>query len=305
MAGLAAVGTWARAADDETGEKKIPPPADIDLETSDGLQMQATYYGSNAGKNAVPIIMLHGWKGSRADFAGLALSMQAKGCAVIVPDLRGHGRSTLIKRGGDVITIDQATMRKGDIEAMVTQDLEAVKTFLMDRNNAGELNVEKLCVIGNEMGATVAVNWAIYDWHWQQLPTVKQGQDVKALVLISPPLNFRGINIIPAVNTPLLRTDLSVLILAGEKNSHAMNDAKQINTIIATARPKPPTDPKEIEDRQDLFFSKVKGASLLGPNILNDKTILSQLDLVVGQFVEWRLTNKKFPWTNRKPALQP
>ena len=42
---------------------------------------------------------------------------------------------------------------------------------------------------------------------------------------------------------------------------------------------------------------------MLGPNILNDKTILAQLDLVVSQFVEWRLMNKKFPWTNRKPAL--
>ena len=228
--------------------------------------------------------------------------MQARGCAVIVPDLRGHGKSTQIKRGGDLITIDQATLRKGDIEAMVTQDLEAVKTFLMDRNNAGELNIEKLCVIGNEMGATVAVNWAVYDWHWRQLPNVKQGQDVKALVLISPPMNFHGIGIIRAVEPALAANRTFGVDPRRRKEFRGMDDAKRINTILGVARPKPPTDPKEVADQQDLFLSIIEGASLQGPNILNDKTILAQLDLVVGQFVEWRLMNKKFPWTDRKPA---
>jgi pimeloyl-ACP methyl ester carboxylesterase len=265
--------------------------------------MQATYYGSNQGKNAVPIIMLHGWKGSRADFAGLAFEMQARGCAVIVPDLRGHGKSTQIKQGSDLVTIDQTNLRKADIELMVTQDLEAIKTFLLDRNNAGELNIEKLCVVGNEMGAVVAVKWAAYDWHWPQLPSVKQGQDVKALVLISPTMNFQGVGITDAINQPAVKTGLSVLILVGDKNSKAMDEAKRIKNLITPGRPKPSSDPKEVADRQDLFLSVIKGASLQGANILNDKTILPQLTLVVSQFVEWRLIDKKFPWTDRKPAL--
>src|ERR1700685_1036936 len=104
------------------------PPKEVHLQTNDGLQLVATYYPSKAKKKAVPIIMLHGWKGSRGDFDDLALAMQLRGYAVIVPDLRGHGKSTQIKRGSDYITIDQSTLRKGDIEAMVTQDIEAVKS---------------------------------------------------------------------------------------------------------------------------------------------------------------------------------
>ena len=49
------------------------------------------------------MILLHGFKGSRKDFTqkdGLAAFLQEKlGCAVIVPDLRGHGDSTRIKVG--------------------------------------------------------------------------------------------------------------------------------------------------------------------------------------------------------------
>ncbi|HEX3999031.1 MAG TPA: alpha/beta fold hydrolase [Pirellulales bacterium] len=302
MVGVLGMAARAQAADDPPGEKKIPAPLDIELQTTDGLQMQATYYGSIQGKNAVPIIMLHGYKGSRADFAGLALAMQARGCAVIVPDLRGHGKSTSINRGGELVTIDPSTLRKGDFELMVTQDLEAVKSYLMERNNAGELNIEKLCVVGNDMGAMLAVKWSQYDWHWPQLPSTKQGQDVKAVVLISPPMNFHGIPINDSLGTPLLQTGLSVLIIAGEKNSKAMDEAKRIYNRLAPLRPKP-TDDREVMDKQDLFLSTVKAASLQGPNILNDKSILPQLTLVIGQFIEWRLVNKKFPWTDRKPAL--
>lgn len=290
----------------QKGDDNQPPaPVDIELQTKDGLQLAATYYGSfgKTRKEAVPIIMLHGWKGSRADFTGLALAMQQKGCAVIVPDLRGHGKSTQIKVGSDFVTIDQATMRKSDIEAMVTQDIEALKTYLIDRNNAGELNIEKLCVVGNEMGAMLAVKWAQYDWHWPQLPTAKQGQDVKALVLISPPMNFHGITLVDSLNTPLLQTGLSILIIAGDKNSRAFDEAKRIYNRISSFRPKPSTDAKEMEERQDLFLAVVKGASLQGPNILNDQTILPILTLDISQFVEWRLVNKKFPWAERKSPL--
>ena len=144
------------------------------LETKDGLQMEADYYPSwraeekegNGGKDVVPIIMLHAWKGSRADFARLASNLHGLdrndphrlGYAVIVPDLRGHGKSTVIKVGQEPHSIDQALMKKSDFEAMVLQDMEAVKKFLIEKNNEGKLNIEKLCVVGADIGVT----W----WRW-------------------------------------------------------------------------------------------------------------------------------------------
>ncbi len=76
------------------GRQTASRAANITLNTHDGVTLGATYYGSLLGKEAVPVIMLHQYKGSRADFKDLALALQAKGCAVLVPDLRGHGQST-------------------------------------------------------------------------------------------------------------------------------------------------------------------------------------------------------------------
>ena len=285
--------------------KEIPKPEDIVLETRDGLQLEATYYGSIEGKEAVPIIMLHGWKGSRGDFEGLALQMQAHGHAVIVPDLRGHGKSTLVKVNGDTLTIDQATMKRGDFEAMVTQDLERVNQFLIEKNNAGELNLDKLCLVGYEMGAVVAVQYAIRDWSWPALPAGKQGQDVRALVLISPPMNFRGISISGALDrVPLTGGDngASVLLMYGSKNSTEAADVKRMFNKLNTYRPKLTTDAEKL-DRLDLFQVPLNGVTLQSAAVFKDAAILKPLDATIAQFIELRLVKKKFPWAYRKSAL--
>ena len=58
-----------------------------------GLRLaRAIILAARARKN-VPIVLLHMWKQSRADYKDLAVYLQSQGYAVIVPDLRGHGRA--------------------------------------------------------------------------------------------------------------------------------------------------------------------------------------------------------------------
>ena len=162
------------AADDE--EEETFEPEDVTLTTSDDVEIKATFYPSNIEKkkrkDAVPVIALHASKGDRGDCRALAIYLQSLGHAVITPDLRGHGESK-------VNGVDANRLRAGDIELMVNQDMEAIKRFLKKKNNQQQLNIEKLCVVGAEMGATVAINWAATDWMYEKLPTGKQGQDVK------------------------------------------------------------------------------------------------------------------------------
>src|SRR4051812_12618673 len=82
IVGFAPAGAFAQT----TGSAAKPPPqpVEVTLKTRDGVDLAATFYGSNLGKEAVPVIMLHQFKGSRADFKDLALALQGKdgrGCA--------------------------------------------------------------------------------------------------------------------------------------------------------------------------------------------------------------------------------
>src|SRR5205814_1195743 len=113
-------------------EKGPPPPKDLDLKTDDGLALKATYYPGTKGEDTVPILILHDWKGDRSQFKELALFLQAKGRAVIVPDLRGHGGSTELIATGQAAskTITLKKPRKADMQAMVDQDVLEVNRFL-------------------------------------------------------------------------------------------------------------------------------------------------------------------------------
>src|SRR5438874_10913883 len=102
LAGFA-VAILGRTATAEQADK-VPMPREVTLRTGDGVEIAAVYYESKLGKEAIPVILLHEYGGSGADFKGLAEHLQGEkepGFAVLVPDLRGHGGSTKVRGGKD------------------------------------------------------------------------------------------------------------------------------------------------------------------------------------------------------------
>ena len=116
------------------------------------------------------------WKQSRSDYKDLAPFLQRLGYAVLVPDLRGHGDSMHVKGARKEDTINAEKMSPQQFLLMAGQDMKAVKQFLWDRNNAGELNIDKLCIVGAEMGASVAVNFALLDAEEQDVNRVARSR---------------------------------------------------------------------------------------------------------------------------------
>ncbi len=176
---------------------------------------------------------------------------------------------------------------------MVQYDMETLKSFLMRKNNEGELNIEKLCVVGAEMGASVALGWAKLDWSWPLLAGKKQGQDVKALVLLSPKLNFRGINAKAALDHPAVRSRLAMLIAVGGRDSRAATDANRLHAMLQRYHPEPP--PEQVREQKDLFFgefdTELQGTKMLGQQLKVEQWIAS--------FIQLRLVNQNFPWRDR------
>lgn len=283
------------AQDTGTVAKKVPDPEDIDLTTGDGVLIKATYFKSTKGKEAVPVMMIHGYKGNRHDFDGLAKTLQAKGHAVIVPDLRGHGDSTMLVGGSKKLSADK--FKPADFPPMVGKDgdLEAVKSFLVKRHNDGELNIDRLCVVGAEMGASVGLIWSALDWSWPMLTTGKQGQDVKAVVLISPKFVDHGFQISNALYNDGIKRIVSIYIVMGAEDNSAVKEAHRIYKLFTASHPDPgPAEP----EKKDLFWDETKKTKLQGTKLLNEPTM--QLDQYILSFIELRAEKMPFPWKERK-----
>jgi hypothetical protein len=191
-------------------------------------------------------------------------------------------------------------MKGPDIEKMVL-DVEAVKSFLLAKNNAGELNIEALCVMGSQLGSLIAMKWCVADWNVRSLPSFKQGQDVKAIVLLSPVDTFKGVTSKDPLSHPIVRAKLSTLICVGKEDPKAHGDAKRLYGALLRFHGKPPTDEKEAAKKQDLFFVE-DATSLEGTDLLRKGL---QTPGEIQKFLYLRLSLKldEFEWSERKNPL--
>lgn len=275
------------------------------LPTGDDWQIYITYYATFAqkesiAKNTPVIILLHGDKENRLVWEGekgLAPRLQREGFAVITVDLRKHGQSTNVGRAsGDSPAGGKSTegtnVSADDYAAMVDQDLEAVKKFIFEQNQAKKLNMNKIGIVGAESSAAVAVCFAGNDWQkepYDDAPSddmkTPRGQDVRALVLLSPPQKTKGIQFADAL-TEVRKADYNVafLTLYGKLNK---TDASAIST-----HKKLFGNTKANRDRIYLigYKTNLRGTDLLGKQIDAETTIVEffKLHLKDLKDSEWR-----------------
>ncbi len=109
--------------------------------------------------------------------------------------------------------------------------------------------------------------------------TLQLGLFVKALVLLSPQISFKGLPLEISRNEEL-RQSLPVLILVGKDDPKSFSEAGRIEKIF---RRHPQ---KDIED-STLIFKPLK-TKLQGTNLLESKTLLT--DAYISRFLEQRLS---------------
>ncbi|HEY1067528.1 MAG TPA: hypothetical protein VGE52_15505 [Pirellulales bacterium] len=291
------------AQDKPKDKSDLPSPSDVTIETPDGVLLRATYYPSLKGREAVPIILLPDHvnadksPGSRSDYRDLCLTLQAAGHAPLAVDWRGIGESTAYRNG---MKIEVEKLRAQVLEAVTTIDMEAIKNWLMAKNNLGECNIDKLSVVAAGASTPVAINWAVRDWAWPILPgRGKQGQDVKALVLLSPVWNAAGYGIDQGVNLLAANRGVSVQIAVGGRGgSKLLKEAGKLNDRIKAARPEPKDQKPEdaIKNRTLIYFeyeTQFQGVKLLG----QQKKLLEEH---IVKFEELRCVNQDYPWQQRQ-----
>lgn len=214
------------------GDSSAQKPKEIKLTretltTRDGVKINAFYFASDKGKDAVPVLIIHDWGGQSSPYGVLVEALHNAGFAVLIADLRGHGASDReVADVRDARKFNPSQMNKRDIQDILIRDLEAAKGFLKDENNAERLNLNSLVLIGAGEGAVLAANWAASDWSFPSIGSVKQGQDVKALVFVSPDKQLKGVTINPIYNDANLMR-LPTLIVSG-RNGPESDDVERL-----------------------------------------------------------------------------
>ncbi|MGZ8362925.1 MAG: alpha/beta fold hydrolase [Caulobacteraceae bacterium] len=147
--------------------------------SADGLRLYAREYAGASGEARLPVICLHGLTRNSADFEAVAPFLAGLGRNVIVPDVRGRGRSDRDPHpmnyhpgtyAGDVIAMTQAlglaraAFIGTSMGALITMTLNALRPDLVGPvaiNDIGpEVDPAGIARIGAYVGQPVTVrNW--------------------------------------------------------------------------------------------------------------------------------------------------
>ena len=254
------------------GELETPAPEVVVLATSDGVKLTTTYFKPAAAEGdqaqAIPFILLHDWESDRTQLLKYGSFLQSRGHAVIVPDLRGHGESTVVESLAK--PIDAKKFRRNEVSS-VALDIERCKKYLVKRNNEGEVNIDMLSVVAVGETSVLAVEWVFNDWY--AFPPfngngIKQGQDVKSLILVSPRKKLKGLSLVANWKDNLFSgangNGIPLMIIWGSGDDSAAKDSESLFKLVEKSRP----DPKEIEDPEE----REKATTLRGVPIRGNRS---------------------------------
>ncbi|QDT06105.1 Alpha/beta hydrolase family protein [Rubripirellula lacrimiformis] len=264
-------------------------PRPVTLKTKDGITLRAFYFPSDKGKEAVTVMVVHEWQGQASPYLKLVMALKNAGCAVLVPDYRGHGGSKEYNYRGKTKTFNVAQMSKRDIESIILMDLETSKGFLKEENDAGNLNMNALVVVGIREGCVMATHWAARDWSFPSVGSNKQGQDVKGLVLISPEKQIKSIALDQALMSPTI-LQLPIMVVAGKESpegSEAQRIIKRVEGVKRRAGGGTVTG----------FEGKMVDTALSGHSLVND---VSEVIPDIVQFITSEVNaTEGNPWIQR------
>lgn len=180
---------------------------DLSLHTEDGVALVARLYIPD-GDRPPGLLLAHGPGRDRAVWESFAELARRRGYLVLALDLRGHGQSGRPEN----IPHDIHRFSTGHWLGALN-DLSSAKDALIEHG----ADPENLAVIGEDLGANLALHFAARD------------PAMQAAVLISPGLNYRGIETEPVL---VALKDCPVLLLASEDDAYA---AMSASTLKETA----------------------------------------------------------------------
>jgi len=181
----------------------------VTFTTSDGWEIHATYWPVGGGKPAA--ILLHMLIADRHSYDDFGAKLAAAGFNVLALDSRGHGDS--LKQNGKVkrYTVFDDAAHKSSL-----LDVAAAKDFLAQKG----ADTSRLVVVGASIGANFALNYGADD------------ADVRAAVLLSPGLNYHGVETAAAMAKYGRR---AAYLVASDEDKYSADSAGKLHEIAGGA----------------------------------------------------------------------
>ena len=173
----------------------------VQLRASDGTPIAATLYPA-AGGPAPAVVLVHMLTRTRDDWRGFAIKLQAAGATCLAIDLRGHGGS-----GGAAAP-----------SAAMALDVQAAVMWLAARS---DIRTSAIGLVGASFGATAALLAA------GELPVVK------AVALVSPAADYRGVRLDPGLRKYGTRP---LLLVASTEDPYALRTVRALTEEAPPAR---------------------------------------------------------------------
>jgi pimeloyl-ACP methyl ester carboxylesterase len=307
-------------------------PQRVPITTADFVELDGTYYQSTkAGRDSPCVLMVnkYGSDRSKTDWINLAGLLQNAGFAVLTFDLRGHGNSQQLSnpaefwgvsynrngiRGGTSPTKKSSisyTDFKPNYLPFLVNDLAAARKFLEQKNDAGELNVHSLFVIGAQEGAdlgllfTAAEYRRIYRVGLTALQSngtaYNAGEDIAAGVWLSMttrpgmPAGGPNFNLVNWIRSyPLMRDKTPMCFVYGEKDNRSKNDSDSVFKALTA-----PMNGRPEKHKLDKL-QPIRGTDLAGPALLGQPALNVPQDVLT--FCQKVMTERRaIAWTEVKP----
>jgi dienelactone hydrolase len=171
-------------------------PKPVDLQTDDDVAIKATYYPpANPQAKSPAILLVHMLDSNKEAWQGFATAAQELGYAVMAIDLRGHGQS-----------------EGSQLYDLMDNDVDAALVWLMSRP---EITADRIGIAGASIGANLALRGG------------SRHEQIKAVVMLSPGLDYQGVTALDALARYGRR---AVLIVAAERDAYAADSARTLNT---------------------------------------------------------------------------
>ena len=182
----------------------------VELTTGDAVKIHGRFTNV-AAQGARPLILLHMLGRTHRDWFDFAAAARAKGFCTIAIDLRGHGQSNRDKSGKKFFW---KTMSKGDFRNAV-HDVDAAYKYLTQYSH---IDMSRVGIVGASVGANIGVGYA-----------AKHPGAIKAVALLSPGKNYRGVDAVAAVQA----YPGKMLFYSAPGDSYSYNSSK---ALVAMAK---------------------------------------------------------------------